>query len=387
MMIKRPAWVEVNLDNVVHNLNEVKRVVKEGTKICPVIKADAYKQGVMEIARTYIDEGVDMLAVAVLDEALEIRKELKDIPLLVLGYTPEESFGLAIENDITLTIYTYDQGLKINERCKLLDRYATLHIKVETGMNRLGFLPTEKSRDEIIELKKLERLGIEGIYTHMARADEYDKTAAKRQQRRFDDFYGMLAEKGLEIPLRHVSNSASIIDLPEFNYDMVRPGIMLTGLYPSDEVNKSNVELRQTITLKARIALIKTIQKGEGVSYGHKFLAHKEMRVGTLPLGYADGFSRLLSGKMEVSVNGVRCRILGRICMDQCVVDLTDLPDAKMGDEVIIYDDDRAKGLNIDQVADLLGTINYEIITMLDRRLPRLYMRNGEEVGLRNYLV
>ncbi len=387
MMIKRPAWVEVNLDNVVHNLNEVKRVVKEGTKICPVIKADAYKQGVMEIARTYIDEGVDMLAVAVLDEALEIRKELKDIPLLVLGYTPEESFGLAIENDITLTIYTYDQGLKINERCKLLDRYATLHIKVETGMNRLGFLPTEKSRDEIIELKKLERLGIEGIYTHMARADEYDKTAAKRQQRRFDDFYDMLAEKGLEIPLRHVSNSASIIDLPEFNYDMVRPGIMLTGLYPSDEVNKSNVELRQTITLKARIALIKTIQKGEGVSYGHKFLAHKEMRVGTLPLGYADGFSRLLSGKMEVSVNGVRCRILGRICMDQCVVDLTDLPDAKMGDEVIIYDDDRAKGLNIDQVADLLGTINYEIITMLDRRLPRLYMRNGEEVALRNYLV
>ena len=387
MMIKRPAWVEVNLDNVVHNLNEVKRVVKEGTKICPVIKADAYKQGVMEIARTYIDEGVDMLAVAVLDEALEIRKELKDIPLLVLGYTPEESFGLAIENDITLTIYTYDQGLKINERCKLLDRYATLHIKVETGMNRLGFLPTEKSRDEIIELKKLERLGIEGIYTHMARADEFDKTAAKRQQRRFDDFYDMLAEKGLEIPLRHVSNSASIIDLPEFNYDMVRPGIMLTGLYPSDEVNKSNVELRQTITLKARIALIKTIQKGEGVSYGHKFLAHKEMRVGTLPLGYADGFSRLLSGKMEVSVNGVRCRILGRICMDQCVVDLTDLPDAKMGDEVIIYDDDRAKGLNIDQVADLLGTINYEIITMLDRRLPRLYMRNGEEVALRNYLV
>lgn len=386
-MIKRPAWVEVDLDNVVHNLDEVKRVVKEGTKICPVIKADAYKQGVMEIAETYVDEGVHMVAVAVLDEALEIRKELKDIPVLVLGYTPEEAYGLAIENDVILTIYTYEQGVKISEKCEELDRYASLHIKVETGMNRLGFLPTEKSRDEILELEKLDRLGIEGIYTHMARADEFDKTTAKSQQKRFDEFYDMLAEKGLKIPTRHISNSASIIDLPEFNYEMVRPGIMLTGLYPSEEVNKSNVDLRQTITLKARIALIKTIRKGEGISYGHKFVTHKEMTVGTLPLGYADGFSRLLSGKMEVSVNGVKCKILGRICMDQCVVDLTEVPDAKIGDEVIIYDDDRANGLNIDQVAERLGTINYEIVTMLDRRLPRVYMRNGEEVGLRNYLV
>ncbi|SHI86423.1 alanine racemase [Dethiosulfatibacter aminovorans DSM 17477] len=386
-MIKRPAWVEVNLDNVVHNLNEVKRVVKEGTKICPVIKADAYKQGVMEIAKTYIDEGVDMLAVAVLDEALEIRKELKDIPVLVLGYTPEEAYGLAIENDIILTIYTYEQGVKINEKCEELDRYAALHIKVETGMNRLGFLPTEKSRDEILELKKLQRLGIEGIYTHMARADEFDKTIAKSQQKRFNDFYDMLVDKGLEIPTRHISNSASIIDLPDFNYEMVRPGIMLTGLYPSDEVDRSDVKLKQTITLRAKIALVKTIEMGEGISYGHTFVTHKEMKVGTLPLGYADGFSRLLSGKMEVSVNGVRCRILGRICMDQCVVDLTDVPDARIGDEVIIYDDNRANGLNIDQVAELLGTINYEIVTMLDRRLPRVYTRNGEEVGLRNYLV
>ncbi len=221
----------------------------------------------------------------------------------------------------------------------------------------------------------------------MARADEFDKAIAKNQQKRFDDFYDSLVEKGLRIPTRHISNSASIIDLPEFNYEMVRPGIMLTGLYPSDEVNKSNVDLRQTITLKARIALVKTIQKGEGISYGHKFIANKEMIIGTLPLGYADGFSRLLSGKMEVSVKGVRCRILGRICMDQCVVDLTDVPYAKMGDEVVIYDDGTDAGLNIDQVAELLGTINYEIVTMLDRRLPRVYTKNREEVAIRNYLV
>jgi alanine racemase len=386
-MIKRPAWVEVNLDNVIHNFNEVKRVVKKGTKICPVIKADAYKQGVIEIAKTYIDEDADMVAVAVLDEALEIRKEYKDIPILVLGYTPEEAYGLAIENDITLTIYTYDQGIGISKKCEEMDQYAALHIKIETGMNRLGFITTEKSRDEILELKESERLGIEGIYTHMARADEFDKAIAKNQQKRFDDFYDSLVEKGLRIPTRHISNSASIIDLPEFNYEMVRPGIMLTGLYPSDEVNKSNVDLRQTITLKARIALVKTIQKGEGISYGHKFIANKEMIIGTLPLGYADGFSRLLSGKMEVSVKGVRCRLLGRICMDQCVVDLTDVPYAKMGDEVVIYDDGTDAGLNIDQVAELLGTINYEIVTMLDRRLPRVYTKNREEVAIRNYLV
>jgi alanine racemase len=386
-MIMRPAWVEVNLDNVIHNFNEVKRVVKKGTKICPVIKADAYKQGVLEIAKIYVEENVDMVAVAVLDEALEIRKELKDIPILVLGYTPEEAYGLAIENDISMTIYTYDQGIGISKKCDELDQYAELHIKIETGMNRLGFIPSEKSRDEILELRKLERLGIEGIYTHMASADKLDKAIAINQQKRFDEFYDMLVEKGLKIPTRHISNSASIIDLPEFNYEMVRPGIMLTGLYPSDEVNKSNVELRQTITLKARIALIKTIQKGEGISYGHKFVANKAMIVGTLPIGYADGFSRLLSGKMEVSVKGVRCRILGRICMDQCVVDLTDVPHAKMGDEVIIYDDDSANGLNIDQVADLIGTINYEVVTMLDRRLPRLYTKDGEEIALMNYLV
>jgi alanine racemase len=386
-MIKRPAWVEVNLDNVIHNFNEVKRVVKKGTKICPVIKADAYKQGVIEIAKTYIDEDADMVAVAVLDEALEIRKEYKDIPILVLGYTPEEAYELAIENDITLTIYTYDQGIGISKKCEEMDQYAALHIKIETGMNRLGFITTEKSRDEILELKESERLGIEGIYTHMARADEFDKAIAKNQQKRFDKFYDMLVEKGLRIPVRHISNSASIIDLPEFNYEMVRPGIMLTGLYPSDEVNKSNVDLRQTITLKARIALVKTIQKGEGISYGHKFIANKEMIIGTLPLGYADGFSRLLSGKMEVSVKGVRCRLLGRICMDQCVVDLTDVPYAKMGDEVVIYDDGTDAGLNIDQVAELLGTINYEIVTMLDRRLPRVYTKNREEVAIRNYLV
>lgn len=384
-MIKRPAWVEVNLDNVIHNFNEVKRVVKKGTKICPVIKADAYKQGVFEIAKTYIEEKVDMFAVGMLEEALEIRKEYKNIPILLFGYIPEEAYELAIENCITMTIYTYEQGLGINKKCHEMDRYAKLHIKVETGMNRLGFIPNKKSQDEILNLKKLEKIEIEGIYTHMARADELDKSMAKIQQKRFDEFYDILVEKGLKIPIRHISNSASIIDLPEFNYEMVRPGIMLAGLYPSEDVKKSKVDLRQTMILKARISYIKTIQKGEGISYGHEFVAEREMTVGTLPIGYADGFSRLLSGKMEVSVNGVRCKILGRICMDQCVVDLSDVPNAKMGDEVVIYDDGSQAGLNIDQVAQLIGTINYEIITMLDRRLPRVYKKNGQVIGQRGY--
>lgn len=383
----RPAWVEVNIDHMTHNIREVKRVIRPGTRICAVIKADGYKLGVIKAAEIYMANGADMLSVAMLDEALEIRKKFKNIDILVLGYTPVELFDQAVENDIILTIYDVNHGILLSEVAQKLGETAQIHLKLETGMNRLGFLPEQKSVREIASLYQLPNLKIEGIFSHLARADETDKNWAYKQKVIFDDFCKQLTDIGVTIPIRHLSNSAAIIDLPDFNYEMVRPGIMLTGLYPSDEVNKSYVRLKLAFKLKANLAFVKRIEKGDGVSYGHQFVADREMIVGTIPIGYADGFTRMLTGKMTVSVQGIACRILGRICMDQCVIDLSDVPNPKIGDEVVLYGDGSENATTPDQVGKILGTINYEIITMLDRRLPRVYLANGAITEIKNYLL
>jgi alanine racemase len=383
----RPAWVEVNIDHMIHNIQEVKRVIRKGTRICAVIKADGYKLGVVKAAEIYMTNGADMLSVAMLDEALEIRRHFKHYEILVLGYTPVALFDQAIENNVILTIYDFDHGIQLNQAAQKLGKTARIHLKLETGMNRLGFLPEYKSVNEIASLYQMPNLKIEGIFTHLARADETDKTWTYKQKNIFDSFYKQLTDIDVTIPIRHVSNSAAIIDLPDLSYEMVRPGIMLTGLYPSDQVDKDNVSLKLTFRLKANLALVKTIKKGDGVSYGHQFVADREMTVGTLPIGYADGFSRILSGKMSVSIKGVSCRILGRICMDQCVVDLSDVPDPAIGDEVVLYGDGSENAKTPDQVGKMLGTINYEIITMLDRRLPRIYQTNGKILEIKNYLL
>ncbi len=383
----RPAWVEVNVDHMVHNIQEVKRVIRPGTRICAVIKADGYKLGVIKAAEIYMANGADMLSVAMLDEALEIRKHFKNYEILVLGYTPIEMYDQAVENDIILTIYDMNHGILLNKEAEKLGKNAKVHLKLETGMNRLGFLPVDASIKEIATLYQLPNLMLEGIFTHLARADETDKIWAYKQKGIFDDFYEKLTDIGVKIPVRHLSNSAAIIDLPDFNYEMVRPGIMLTGLYPSDEVNKNNVSLKLAFKLKANLAFVKPIKKGDGVSYGHRFVSDRDMTVGTLPIGYADGFTRMLSDKMVVSVKGISCKILGRICMDQCIIDLSEVSDSAIGDEVILYGDGSENARTPDQVAKMIGTINYEIITMLDRRLPRVYLTNGEVAEVNNYLV
>ncbi|HAE42192.1 MAG TPA: alanine racemase [Clostridiales bacterium] len=383
----RPAWVEVNTDYMAHNIREVKRVIRPETRICAVIKADGYKLGVIKAAEIYLANGADMLSVAILDEALELRKRFKKIDILVLGYTPVELFGQAIENDIILTIYDVNHGILLSKEAEKLGKTAQVHLKLETGMNRLGFLPEKKSVKEIASLYQLTNLKIEGIFSHLARADETDKNWAYKQKVIFDNFYKQLSDIGVTIPIRHLSNSAAIIDLPDFNYEMVRPGIMLTGLYPSNEVSKSNVRLKLAFKLKANLAFVKTIKKGDGVRYGHQFVAEREMIVGTIPIGYADGFTRMLTGKMTVFVKGITCRILGRICMDQCVIDLSDVPNPIIGDEVVLYGDGSEGANTPDQIAEILGTINYEIITMLDRRLPRVYYANGAITEIKNYLL
>ncbi|MFW5891659.1 MAG: alanine racemase [bacterium] len=373
MKITKPAWIEVYLKNCAHNINEVKKCIDENTKICAVVKADGYKLGSTAVAKEYIKNGAYMLAIASLDEGIELRKEIKDTPILVLGYTPDNLFKESIDYNLTLTIYSEEQALKVQNIAKKLDQNVKIHVKIETGMNRLGFKPDGNSIKIIKNLYEDDNINLEGIYSHLAKADERDKTSVFKQKKIFDDFLSILEEEKINIPLKHISNSAAIIDLPSFNYDMVRPGIMLTGLYPSDEVDKSKVNLKQAFSLKVKIANVKWIDVGEGVSYGHQFIAKEKTKVATLPIGYSNGFTRLLTDKMKVSFNGQKCSLIGRVCMDQCMINVSHIDDIKIGDIVTIYGNGQSNTTTIEEVAKLIGTINYEIITMLDRGLPKIY--------------
>ncbi len=371
----RPAWVEVNREKAIHNFLEVRRAVGPNVKVCAVVKADSYGMGSIELSKMYLQNGVDMLAVAVIGEAFELRQEIKDTDILVLGYTPEEFFDDAISQNITITIYDYNLALRLNEIAKGMNKTAKVHLKIETGMNRLGFLPTEENADKILKISKLSNVKIEGAFSHQAKADEKDKTTAHKQAKRFIDFMGLLEKRNIAIPIKHIANSATIIDLPEYYFDMVRPGIILSGFSPSDEVNKQEYKFKICVTLKARIANVKTIEAGEGVGYGHLFSAEKPTVVGTVPLGYADGYSRLLSNKGYIVVKGIKCPILGKVCMDQFMVDLSDVENPQIGDEAIVYGDGTDGAMTAEDVADMRGTISYEVLTNLgSKRLPKIYV-------------
>jgi len=370
----RPAWVEINKEKAIHNFNEVRRAVGPAVKICAVVKSDSYGMGAAGLSEMYLENGVDMFAVALIDEALELRHEIKEKDILILGYTQKNFFEDAINNQITLTIYNYDHAVELNDAAKKLNKTASIHIKVETGMNRLGFLPTEENADLIASIAKMKNIKIQGAYSHFAMADEKDKTATHVQAERFIKFMGMLDKRNVIIPIKHMSNSAAIIVLPQYYFDMVRPGIILCGFYPSDEVDKDKYIFKPCITLKAKISNVKTIEAGEGISYGHLFNTTKATVVGTIPLGYADGYSRLLSNKAYIVVKGIKCRVLGKVCMDQFMVDLTDVDDPQIGDEAIIYGDGSDGAMTAEDVAKMRNTISYEVLTNLSHRLPRKYV-------------
>ena len=371
----RPAWVEVDKKKAIHNLLEVRRAVGPNIKICTVVKADSYGMGSVELSKMYLENGVDMFAVAVIGEAFELREEIKEKDILVLGFTSEEFYEDAIKGNITLTIYNYDHAVRLNEAAKKLNKKAKIHIKVETGMNRLGFLPTEENADKVADIAKLENIKIEGAYSHHAKADEKDKTTAHMQAGRFIKFMKMLKERNVEIPTKHIANSATIIEMPEYYFDMVRPGIILAGFYPSDEVDTEKYKFEICVTLKARLANVKTIDAGEGVGYGHLYRADKPVTVGTIPLGYADGYSRLLSNKGYVVVKGVKCQILGKVCMDQFMVDLSNVENPQIGDVAIVYGDGTDGAMTAEDIANMRGTISYEVLTNLAvRRLPKIYV-------------
>ena len=383
----RPTYLEINLDNLAHNFREIERLVKKDTLVMPIIKANAYGHGSMELANLYKEMGVKKLGVSLLNEGLELRKAGIEGQILILNYTPSFQMNLVVEYNLTQTIYRLEDAIALSNEAKKANKSMKIHIKIDTGMSRLGFLPNQESVEEIKKIRDLENIEVEGIYTHFAKADEEDKSFTKTQYERFTQMVNELEKNGVDIPIKHVSNSAAIIDLPEYNLDIVRPGIILYGYYPSDEVMKDRIDLKPAMTLKALISNIKTVPKDTGISYGHLFTTKKESKIATIPIGYADGYTRILTGKAEAYVGDKRVPIAGKICMDQLMLDITGLEDLKVGDQVVFFGVGNPSYPHVDEVAKKLGTINYEIICMMGRRLPRVYIKQGKVIKTLDYLL
>ena len=363
-MHKYRTWIEVSLDAITHNIAAMRARMQPNTKLLLSLKANAYGHGAVELAR-FLQGKCDMFGLACLDEALALRRAGITTPLLLLGYTAPEQYPDVVTYDITQTIYTLEQAQALSQAAAMQNKTVRVHIAVDTGMSRLGFADNEQSIGEIAQIFALPNLTIEGLFTHFACADDGDKTSASAQYARFEEF----AAKFPDIPIKHACNSAALIDF-DMHYDLVRVGIALYGLYPSDEVNRANLPLLPTMAWKARVSHVKTVPAGTGISYGHTFVTGRETRVATLPVGYADGYPRALSNTGHVLLNGQPAPILGRVCMDQCMVDVTDLPGVAAGDEVLLV----GNGLPMELLAQWCDTINYEACCRVSERVQRIYL-------------
>lgn len=382
----RPVWAEIDLDKLAHNMRETRRITPEDAMIMAAVKADGYGHGAIQCAATFLENGADRLATATLGEAIQIRKNGIKAPILCLGYIPEYLTGEALRYKVGLTVYRYEQGAALSQLAQKEGEEALVHFKLDTGMGRLGFQVGTETIEDIIRITKMPGLNVEGIFTHFAVSDEADKTYTHEQFRKFKETVDDLEKKGVNIPIKHVSNSAAIIDLPEYSLDMVRPGIMLYGFYPSEHVDHSRVDLRPVMTLKAKISHIKTTPPGTGLSYGLTYTTTRKSRIATLPIGYADGYNRKLSNLGQVAIRGKRAPIVGRVCMDQCIIDVTDIPEVNVGEEVTLFGDGSENSPHAEEMAKWLDTITHEITCSVSRRIPRVYLKKGEVVEVKDYL-
>lgn len=378
------AAAYIDLDAVEANFESMHANLKEGTKMAAVVKANGYGHGALPIARVLEEkEYLWGFAVATVEEALELRKNGIQKPVLILGYTFPEAYRSLVEQEIRPTVFRFDMAEELSREAVKQKRTVRVHIKVDTGMSRIGFADTEESVEIIERIQKLPGIEIEGIFTHFARSDEADKGPAEKQLSRFLRFCERCEEKGVRIPLHHCSNSAGIIDMPEANLDIVRAGITAYGLYPSDEVEKERVPLCPVMSMKSHIVHVKEIAPGTEVSYGGTYRAEKTRRIATIPVGYADGYPRSLSGKGSVLIGGKRAPICGRVCMDQFMADVTEIPEAVSGKEVTLFGTDCGSSLSVDELADLSGRFNYEFVCDISERVPRIYLRHGEVSEIR----
>ncbi|PFE03020.1 alanine racemase [Bacillus cereus] len=382
----RDTIVEVNLDAVKHNVREFKkRVNDKNIAMMAAVKANAYGHGAVEVAKAAIEAGVNQLAVAFVDEGIELREAGISEPILILGYTPVEAAIDAIEYDIMMTVYRIEDLKGIDKVAQQLEKKARVQVKIDTGMSRIG-LQEEEVSPFLEELKKMKHVEVEGMFTHYSTADEIDKTYTNMQTNLFEKAVNTAKEIGIHLPYIHSSNSAGSMELSNTFQNLVRVGIGIYGMYPSQEVDHTVVSLQPVLSLKSKVAHIKHAQKNRGVSYGNTYVATGEEWIATVPIGYADGYNRQLSNKGHALINGIRVPVLGRVCMDQLMLDVTKAMPVQVGDEVVFYGKQGEEEIPVEEIADMLGTINYEVTCMLDRRIPRVYKENDEMTAVVNIL-
>lgn len=380
-MIPKRIYAKINLDNIAKNIGIVRKKVGDGTRLMGIVKADAYGHGAHEVSRLLCEIGVHDLGVATAGEAVDLRKSGINSRILILGHIFPEEFASVLKHDIDLTVFDVPSSEKLSDEAVKLGKKAGVYIKIDVGMGRLGFQPDENGEEQIKKLFSLSGLNILGAFAHFPCADSADKTATEKQRQKFFDFTDKIICDGFPLPCRHIYNSAAAISLDGKHGDMVRCGIVTYGLYPSDELNDV-CALYPAMELKSSISFVKDVPSGFTVSYGSTFVTDRPTRIATVTAGYSDGYPRYLSNKGEVLVHGIRCPIIGRVCMDQFMIDVTAVPDVKSGDEITLVGTDGEETISIEDISDPDARFNYETVCLINKRVPRVYVKNGEIIKI-----
>lgn len=382
------VYAKIDLDAIAHNIKMVRKKVGNDVKILGVIKADAYGHGAVEVG-SQIEELVDGFALAVIEEAIVLRKAGLTKPMMLLGYTDESNYKDLLEYDVAQTIYSFGMAEKLSACATKMGKTAKVHIKVDTGMGRIGFLPNEDSVAEVVKISKLPNIAIEGLFTHFSKADMAGEGPdyTKGQFKKYQLFSNALETAGVQIAIHHVANSAGIMEYPETYLDQVRSGIITYGLYPSDEVDESHLDLKPAMELKSHIVHIKEVPAGYAIGYGGTYVTKDITRIATIPVGYGDGYPRSLSNKGSVIVNGKLVPIIGRVCMDQFMVDITSVPDAKIGQDVTLMGREGDTVYSCEEISALAGSFNYEFCCDVGRRIPRVYYKDGAYYKTVDYFI
>ena len=382
----RPLWAEIDLDNLIYNIRNIKKLVGK-SRLIAIVKADAYGHGATEVVKTMIEGGAEGFGVAIITEALQLRESGLKEPLMVLSYTPPEFFSDAINEDIVLNCLSFEDAQKLSEAAGSIGKKGKILISLDTGMSRVGFQPNEEGIGEIIRISRLPNIEMDSISTHFASSDDKDKTLTHLQLKKYHHALDRLKEAGVTFTHENVANSAAIVDMAETYLESVRPGIVMYGYQPSDEVKKENLSIKPVMSIKGKIIQLKTVPKGTGVSYGHRFItSREETKIATIPIGYADGYFRSLSGKAKVIVGGILCPQVGSVCMDHIMIDVSEVPDVKVLDTVILMGEDQGVSFTADDIAEIVGTIPYEVVCAVSKRVPRIYLRDGKEVFRKTFI-
>lgn len=385
------TWAEVDADSLAANYHAIRSYLHKDCKFMAIVKADAYGHGAPFAAQQFEELGADYFGVSNLEEAQQLRNNGITRPILILGFTPPEFAGEMVRQNITQTILSLDYAKQLSEEARKAGGTLRAHIKMDTGMSRIGFVyhggaEDDRSIQEILQVSRLPALDLEGIFTHFAVSDEPENDFTNIQFSRFTQAISRLYENGIKFRLRHCCNSAGLLNFPQMQLDMVRPGIILYGLTPAVGMPMP-IGLKPVMKLKTVISQVKTLDKGTAVSYGMKYVTQNETRVATMPVGYADGFARSLSETADVVISGKRARIIGRVCMDQCMADVSKIPEAAEDSVVTVIGTDGDETVSMEEIAEKMGTINYETACLIGKRVPRVFYKNGENIGTQNYIL